>query len=772
MADSLEISNECLIKDVDICFDKHLGTGSYGVVYVATYHGSKVAAKRLHSIFFDDVSPREYQGILQSWKNELKLMSSLRHPNIVQFYGVFNSDDTSSLLLTANSHIITELLAKSLQARNLEKPRLTVRNVIDIAMDIATGLCYLHNRPNPIMHRDLASKNILLSLSGQAKIADLGVAKFTEQVQQSHTRHPGTDYYMPLETMISDYNHSIDVYALGVIILEMAIGRNPTATQNLKKVGDHLEVVPEKERRKNDFNELQKSPNILLDGVIMLCLQEKETRASAGDIAKKLDELKNSEMYQSCNVRDIFSVEQHKLKEENESLKAKIQTLENDLSMLKEANKSLKVQMQTLEENLRKSEELYKESQNKLARYENLVLKSNTDAIQRSSKGPKPHVQSQQTTQYVPIQKALPHRMVHSMVVPKQYSSFSNQPVSLPAYSSSSDQSRSPQSHDQPPRLLQNLRSTQSFDQSRSLQIPDQSRSSQSHDQPPRLLQNLRSTQNFDQGRSIQVSDQSRSPQSHGQPPRLFHNSRSAQSFDQPRSEQSLNQLKSPQSHDLLARSFHNVTQNTLIFDQPRSLQSFDQPRSLQSFDQPGSIQNFDQPGSLHSHDQLQQQRFSDSRDFDTAAETHNIYDENLSDDPYSSLPTQNSFGADFMSLPARLSNIPTTQKATEYLTYQLSCMDRVMAQLKSANRNTSETLVTSYVETLKEQIIKTTDYISKLLIDTKPDQHLHGALQRIYQTLSNAHFDNVHINPTYTQDLNGAIRGFQDALNKYTQLQ
>lgn len=714
MTDSLEISNECLIKDVEICFDKHLGTGSYGVVYVATYHGCKVAAKRLHSIFFEDVSPREYQGILQSWKNELKLMSSLRHPNIVQFYGVFNSDDTSSLLLTGNSYIITELLVKSLQARNLENPRLTVRNVIDIAMDIATGLCYLHNRPNPIMHRDLASKNILLSLSGQAKIADLGVAKFTEQVQQSHTRHPGTDYYMPLETMISDYNHSIDVYALGVIILEMAIGKNPTATQNLKKVGDRLEVVPEKERRKNDFSELQNSPNILLDNVIMLCLQEKETRASASDVTKKLDDLKKSEMYQSCGVCDIFSVEQHKLREENETLKAKIQTLKKDFSMLQEANESLKAQVQTLEQNLRKSEESCKESENKLARYESLVLKSNTDAIQRSSKGPKPHIQSQQTTQYVPPQKALPHRMVHSMVVPKQYPSFSNQPLSHPVYSNSSDQSRSSQSHDQPPRSLQNLRSTQSL-------------------------------------------DQSRSPQSHGQPPRLFNNSRSALSFDQLRSEQSLNQLKSPQSHDLPSRSFHNQTQNTSIFDQPRSLQRFDQP---------GSLQNFDQPGSLHSHDQLPSSPYHQlSEAYED--ETRDLYDDNLSGVPFSSLPTKNSFSTDFMSLPARLSNIPTTQKATEYLTYQLSCMNRVMVQLKSANHNTSETLVTSYVETLKEQIIKTTDYVSKLLIDTKSDQHLQEALQKIHQTLSSARFDNIHVHPKYTQDLITAIRDFKDALNK-----
>ena len=802
MSDSLEISNECLIKDVEVCLGKQIGTGSYGVVYVATYHGSEVAAKKLHSIFFEDVSPKEYQGILQSWKNELKLMSSLKHPNIVQFYGVFNSDDSSSLLLTGNSYIITELLAKSLQARNVEKPWLTVRHVIDIAMDIATGLCYLHNRPNPIMHRDLASKNILLSLSGQAKIADLGVAKFTEQVQQSHTRHPGTDYYMPLETLISDYNHSIDVYALGVIILEMAINKNPTATQNLKKVGDHLEVVPEKERRRNDFEKLQTSPKKLLENVIMLCLREKETRVSASDVVKNLKDLKESETYHSCDACGIFSVEEYKLKEENRKLKegkAKMKILEEDLNKskeenesLKEENERLKAKVQTLEENLRKSEQ--SESQNKQAQYGNLVSKSNTDAIQRSSKGPNPHVQLQQTTRDVPMQKTLPQEMVQSMVVPKQHPTFHDQPFSLPAYNSSFDQSRSSQSYDQPQRSFRNLRLTQNFDQLRSLQSPDQPKSPQSYGQPARLTHNLRSTQSFDQPRSEQSLDQLKSSQRSTQNTSIFDQPGSLQRFNQPGSMQRFDQPgsmqrfdqpgalhthdqpKSPQSYGQPARLTHNL-RSTQSFDQPISEQNLDQLKSSQRstqntsiFDQPGSMQRFDQPVALHTHDQIpssayRQQSFSESSGSDTA---HLYSHDNLPDNAFSS---QNSLDADFSSLPARLSYIPT-QKATEYLAYQLSCMNRVMLQLKSANYNTSETLVTSFVETLREQITKTTDYISKLLIDTKPDQHLHGALQKIYRTLSGARFDNIRIHPTYIQDLNTAIRGFQDALNKYTQQQ
>lgn len=176
---NVSVSDNVHIKDVKVLTEHVLWRGSYGIVYVAIYHGTKVAAEKVNEIFFESVSPAEYKGILQSWLQELEQMNSLslRHPNIVHFYGVYNSRDSSSLELSGNSFIITELLAKSLQARNSEQPRLNFKQIVNIVIDIASGLCYLHNRDQPIMHRDLASQNIFLSWSGQAKIANLGLAK-------------------------------------------------------------------------------------------------------------------------------------------------------------------------------------------------------------------------------------------------------------------------------------------------------------------------------------------------------------------------------------------------------------------------------------------------------------------------------------------------------------------------------------------------------------------------------------------------------------------
>ena len=696
MADNIEVSYEYLIKDVKIRSDNIIGAGSYAVVYVGTYHATKVAAKKLHSIFFEGVDPKEYNGILQSWLNEFKLMHSLRHPNIVQFYGVFNSDDPSSILVGRNSYIITELLAKSLQARNVENPRLTIRNIINIAMDIAAGLSYLHNRQNPIMHRDLASKNVLLSTSGQAKIADLGVAKFTAQMQQSHTRHPGTDYYMPLETVIDgDYDHSIDVYALGVIILEMAIGKDPTATQSLKRVGKNFEVVPEIERRRNDFNELQKTPSAVLEKVIMLCLREKESRISASDVTVQLDDLKSSEAYQSCEVSAVFEIMkkadntsheyQHKIKEiqqENECLKQENKRLKQDVEILKKEKESLKIQAHEEKNNLEQ------EFQNKLA----LLKKQGSETTPKSVMP-----QMQQTARYAPSgPQQLPQKMASVLVAPQHHSVYTDSLVKPHIQSMRYRAPRPSHSFDQPPRSLH------------------------SFDQPPRS-----SLHSFDQ------------------PPRSLH------SFDQP-----------PRS------SLHS-------FQHPGSLHNFDQPpRSLHNFYRPPEslhLHNVHQPPKpfpIDQHPQSLNYQRSESWSSDTSETPTVDYHDNIVDGDFPSGNYQ--LDNNFTSLPARLSNDPAIQKAREYLTYQLSCMDRVLTQLKSATSSTTENLVTSYVETLKEQIIKTADYIRKLPNHIITDQYLHEPLQRIYQTLSNAHFNKISYK--YTQDLNVAIRNLQDALNRCMQ--
>ena len=597
-----ESSFDCLLTDIEICFDKHLGTGSFAEVFVATYHGTKVAAKRLHPVIFEGVNLEEHKGFLQSFLKELRIMNSLKHPNIVPFYGMFNSDNPTSLLFNVNCYFITELLTKSLQARNLEKPRLTIRHIVDIAIDIAAGLRYLHNnRQEPIMHGSLASRKVLLSVSGQVKIADIGIAKLTIQMLQSHALYPSLDCYSPSEKMIFNdaYDHSADVYAMGVIILEMAIGKVPTATQHFKRVGDHLEIVPESERRRSDFSELQTGPNFMLENVVMVCLQEKEKRVSANEVAIHLDKLKISEAYRSCEVSSTIEIKKSTPLEHH-----------HDLKEIKLEIERLKIKTQTLEEKLHTLEHSNAQLQSKSTQYEKQIF-----TLMAERRLTNTTTQIQQTAQYVLSKSSqqLPHQMPNSL--------------SMPRYM---------------PGALEQLY----------LQSP-------SHQPPP-------------------------------------------------------------------------------------SLRSFDQfPTPFHKFDEPlRSSHNFDQPPLQH-----QQRSLSGS----TSIYNHG----NFPDKDCSSLLVRR------YSLPI----IPTIQKEREYLIYQLSCMERVIHELESGNSNTSEKLIISFVDTLKDQIIKTGDYIAKLPTYIKTGHYLHELLQKIHQTVSYAHFDKI--STKYTKDLDTAIKHFQYALAK-----
>ena len=108
--------------------------------------------------------------------------------------------------------------------------------IVSIMLDVAEGLAYLHYECNPpIVHRDLASKNVLLTEDRQAKIADLGLAKFFSRDQKMLASPvPATPTYAAPETYSPnrsspkvEYSIKIDIFSFGVIMMELINGRYP-----------------------------------------------------------------------------------------------------------------------------------------------------------------------------------------------------------------------------------------------------------------------------------------------------------------------------------------------------------------------------------------------------------------------------------------------------------------------------------------------------------------------------------------------------------------
>ena len=117
--------------------------------------------------------------------------------------------------------------------------------------DVTSGLAYLHERPSPIIHRDLSARNVLLNSAMVAKIADLGVARIVPRMRAAATmtKAPGAGIYMPPEatapaasnTEKSKYDASIDIFSLGVVTMFTIGGTFPrdpeTALTLMKRVG-------------------------------------------------------------------------------------------------------------------------------------------------------------------------------------------------------------------------------------------------------------------------------------------------------------------------------------------------------------------------------------------------------------------------------------------------------------------------------------------------------------------------------------------------------
>lgn len=146
---------------------------------------------------------------------EAKLLSNLRHPNIVQFIGRFSPKASPS------KYLVTELLDKlSSHLDNLPDPY-----SYSILRDVATGLCYLHERTPGVIHGDLNPDNILLTNGMHAKISNFGIAATVSPPKATQFKCSGAKEYMPPATTV--YFTDIDIFSFGVMIIHIFSGESP-----------------------------------------------------------------------------------------------------------------------------------------------------------------------------------------------------------------------------------------------------------------------------------------------------------------------------------------------------------------------------------------------------------------------------------------------------------------------------------------------------------------------------------------------------------------
>jgi len=225
----------------NVRFLQLLGKGSYGEVYKAKWNGQIVAAKRIHPLLVQYDLPRNANGIVARFAQECELLCRLNHENIVTVLTVITENNKPPIL-------ITELLDCDLEVFFQEKKScLLLEELANIMLDVGKGLQYLHELDEPIIHRDICPKNILLDTKNpdviKAKIADVGLAKILgERVSRELSPVPGTQAYMAPETFgLAVYNGcakniqygtEIDIFSFGMILLQGIIGNLPSPKEN------------------------------------------------------------------------------------------------------------------------------------------------------------------------------------------------------------------------------------------------------------------------------------------------------------------------------------------------------------------------------------------------------------------------------------------------------------------------------------------------------------------------------------------------------------
>ncbi|CAN1134371.1 Cold-responsive protein kinase 1 [Linum perenne] len=190
-----------------------IGGGGFGVVHKGTLRdGTQVAIKSL--------SAESKQGT-NEFKAEIKMISNVRHPNLVELVGCCVEANHRILVYEylENNSLATALLGSKGKHIPMDWPTRAA-----ICLGTATGIAFLHEESEPsIVHRDIKASNILLAANLQPKIGDFGLAKlFPDNVTHVSTRVAGTlGYLAPEYAQLGQLTKKADVYSYGVLLLEI-----------------------------------------------------------------------------------------------------------------------------------------------------------------------------------------------------------------------------------------------------------------------------------------------------------------------------------------------------------------------------------------------------------------------------------------------------------------------------------------------------------------------------------------------------------------------
>ncbi|BBN03358.1 hypothetical protein Mp_2g22920 [Marchantia polymorpha subsp. ruderalis] len=281
------------------------GTRVYKVVVPESGH--VFAAKVLHS-------GRATESLEKHLLEEFQTLGKLRHRNVLRVLGFCSSAELKAAIL---EYMPNGSLHEHLHGLPPAGGTLSWASRLNIAMGVAHGLLYLHEEfPEPIIHRDLKPMNVLLDDDLEPKICDFGLGKFVfhhEAGEATATALCGTIGYIPPEyTTSTRVSTKGDVYAYGVIVLELLTGRHPTEhsfgededlvtwAQSSANVVDIIDptIVPHEQKAGLQLQQV----TLLLQVALLCCRSMPQSRPTMRDVLGMLLQIKEPNFKPHVNI--------------------------------------------------------------------------------------------------------------------------------------------------------------------------------------------------------------------------------------------------------------------------------------------------------------------------------------------------------------------------------------------------------------------------------------------------------------------------------------